>query len=59
MVNPRKGGMTIITDTKGVKLTVQEALINENVGRDLATLPWRVIDRLHMSGGDMGKISPV
>ncbi|MGA2162441.1 MAG: hypothetical protein ABSG28_09670 [Methanoregula sp.] len=43
-----------MTDNKGVKLTVQEALNNEGAGRrHSATLPWRVIDRLNLSGGDV------
>ncbi|MGD0534402.1 MAG: hypothetical protein ABR999_03035 [Methanoregula sp.] len=39
-----------MTDNKGVKLTAQEALNNEDVGRNIATLPWRVIDRRILSG---------
>ncbi|MFA6363879.1 hypothetical protein [Methanoregula sp.] len=43
-----------MTDNKGIKLTVQEALNNEDAGRrTIATLPWRVIDRLNLSGGDV------
>ena len=52
MVNPRKGGMTIITDSNTVKLTVQEAINEAEFGRNRAIHPWRVIDRLSLSGGD-------
>ncbi|HNX18469.1 MAG TPA: CDC48 family AAA ATPase [Methanoregula sp.] len=45
-----------MTDNKGVKLTVQEALSNEDVGRNIAILPWRVIDRLNLSSGDVIEI---
>jgi len=39
-----------MTDNNGVKLTVQEALSNEDVSRNMI-LPWRVIDRLNLPGG--------
>ncbi len=39
-----------MTDSKGVKLTVKEAVSNEEVGRNIALLPWQVIDRLNLSG---------
>jgi transitional endoplasmic reticulum ATPase len=42
-----------MTDNKSVKLTVQEAVSNEDVGRNIAILPWRVIDRLNLSSGDV------
>jgi len=45
-----------MTDTKGVKLTVQEAVSEEDVGRNIAILPWRVIDRLSLSSGDVIEI---
>jgi transitional endoplasmic reticulum ATPase len=45
-----------MTDNKGVKLTVQEAVSNEDVGRNIAILPWRVIDRLNLSSGDVIEI---
>jgi transitional endoplasmic reticulum ATPase len=45
-----------MTDTKSVKLTVQEALSNENVCRNITELPWRVIDRLNLSSGDVIEI---
>ncbi|HVP95515.1 hypothetical protein [Methanoregula sp.] len=44
-----------MTDSKGVKLTV-EGLSNEYPGRNIAILPWRVIDRLNVSGGDVIEI---
>ncbi|MGB8219853.1 MAG: hypothetical protein WCE46_05660 [Methanoregula sp.] len=44
--------MTIITDSKTVKLTVQEAINEADIGRNIALLPWQVIDRLSLSGGD-------
>jgi len=40
------------TDSKTVKLTVQEAI--NDVGRIIAILPWRVIDRLSLSGEETG-----
>jgi hypothetical protein len=42
-----------MTDNKGVKLTVQETVSNEDVGRNIAILPWRVTDRLNLSSGDV------
>jgi len=41
-----------MTDSKGVKLTVQEAM-SEDIGRNTGILPWRVIDRLNVSGRDV------
>jgi hypothetical protein len=52
MVNPRKGGMTITTDSTTVNLTGQEAINEAGTGRNRAILHWRVIDRLSRSGGD-------
>jgi hypothetical protein len=40
-----------MTDSKGVKLTGQEA-VSEDIGRNIAILPWQVIDRVSLSGGD-------
>jgi transitional endoplasmic reticulum ATPase len=48
--------MTIMTDSKTVKLTVQEAINEADVGRNIAILPWRVIDRLNLSSGDVIEI---
>ena len=45
-----------MTDSKGVKLTVQEAINEADVGRNIAILPWRVIDRLNLSSGDVIEI---
>jgi transitional endoplasmic reticulum ATPase len=45
-----------MTDPKGVKLTVQEAINEADVGRNIAILPWRVIDRLNLSSGDVIEI---
>ena len=45
-----------MTDNKGVKLTVQEAVSNEDVGRNIAILRWRVIDRLNLSSGEVIEI---
>jgi hypothetical protein len=47
-----------MTDNKGVKLTVQEA-VSEGIVRNIAILPWRVIDRLNLSSGDMETPTPV
>jgi hypothetical protein len=44
--------MTIMTDSKTVKLTVQEAINEADVGRNIALIPWRVIDSLNLSGGN-------
>jgi len=41
-----------MTDSNTVKLTVQEAINEADVGRNIAILTWRVIDRLSLSGGD-------
>lgn len=35
---------------------MQEAVSNENVGRNIAILPWRVIDWLNLSSGDVIEI---
>ena len=45
-----------MTDNKGVKLTVQEAVSNEDIGRNIAILPWQVIDRLNLSSSDVIEI---
>jgi len=45
-----------MTDNKSVKQTVHEAVSNEDVGRNIAILPWRVIDRLNLSSGDVIEI---
>jgi hypothetical protein len=52
MVNPRKGGMTITTDSTTEKLAEQEAINEAEIGRNRAILHWRVINRLSRSGGD-------
>ena len=44
--------MTITTDSTTVKLTEQEAINEAEVGRNMAILHWRVINRLSRSGGD-------
>jgi len=56
MVNPRKGGMTITTDSTTVNLTEQEAINEAEIGGNRAILHWRVIDRLSRSGGDAAGI---
>ncbi len=47
-----------MTDSTGMKLTEQEA-VNEDIVRNIAILPWQVIDRLNLSGGDMETPTPV
>jgi hypothetical protein len=41
-----------MTDSNDVKLTVREAVNNDDVRRKSAILPWRVIGRLNVPGGD-------
>jgi hypothetical protein len=56
MVNPKKGGMTITTDSTTVNLTEQEAINEAEIGHNTAILHWRVINRLSRSGGDAAGI---
>jgi hypothetical protein len=56
MVNPRKGGMTITTDSTTVNLAEQEAINEAETGHNAAILHWRVIDRFSRSGGDAAGI---
>jgi hypothetical protein len=53
MVNPKKGGMTITTDSTTVNLTEQEAINEAEIGHNTAILHWRVINRLSRSDGDV------
>jgi hypothetical protein len=49
-----------MTDNNGVNLTVQEAVSNEDVGhRNIAILPWQVIDRLNLSAGMRPGLPPM
>ena len=48
--------MTITTDSKTLKLTEQEAINEADIGRNIAILPWQVIDNLNLSGGDTTRI---
>ena len=44
-----------MTETK-IALTIQEAVQNEDVGRDIARMPWDAMDRLGLSQGDIIEI---